>query len=61
LVRDYSHEAWRVSFWGYLSDDTGSFKYDTARGCYNRCIPYEGNEHLLGTTDDCEEFYKNWE
>ena len=26
-----------------------------------QCIPYEGNEHLLGTTDDCDEFYKTWE
>lgn len=24
----------------------------------NQCIPYEGNEHLLGTTEDCEERYK---
>lgn len=26
-----------------------------------QCIPFEGNEHLCGTSDDCEEFYKNWE
>lgn len=25
-----------------------------------QCIPYEGNEHLLGKTDDCDEFYKTW-
>ena len=25
-----------------------------------QCIPYKGNEHLLGTTNDCDEFYKNW-
>lgn len=25
------------------------------------CIPFEGNEHLLGTTDDCDEYFKNWE
>ena len=25
-----------------------------------QCIPYEGNEHLLGTTNDCDEFYKTW-
>ena len=29
--------------------------------CWKQCIPYEGNEHLLGTTDDCDDFYKNWE
>lgn len=26
----------------------------------DQCIPYEGNEHLLGTTDDCDNYYKNW-
>lgn len=25
-----------------------------------QCIPYEQNKHLLGTTNDCNEFYKNW-
>ena len=27
---------------------------------YEQCIPYEGNEHLLGTTDDCDNYYKTW-
>ena len=42
--------------------------YDTKRKAHSCvgiisvvCIPYEGNEHLLGTTDDCDEFYKTWE
>lgn len=26
-----------------------------------QCIPYEGNELLLGTNYDCDEFYKTWE
>lgn len=26
-----------------------------------QCIPYEGNEHLLGKTDNCSDFYKTWE
>lgn len=28
--------------------------------CCDQCIPYEGNEHLLGTTNDCDEYYKTW-
>lgn len=28
---------------------------------YKQCIPYEGNEHLLDTTNDCDNFYKTWE
>ena len=27
---------------------------------YKECIPYEQNEHLLDTTDDCDEYYKTW-
>lgn len=60
LVRDYSYEPWRVSFWGCLLDNELSFKYDTIRGPYKQCIPYEGNEHLLGRMEDCADFYKNW-
>lgn len=27
----------------------------------NYCQVYEGNEHLLGKTDDCDEYFKTWE
>lgn len=27
---------------------------------FERCIPYEGNEHLLGTDEDCDDYYKYW-
>lgn len=61
LVRDYNNGVWRVSFWGCLMDDTQhAFKYDTTRGCFKQCIPYEGNEHLLGKVDKCVDFYKTW-
>ena len=62
LVRDYDNEIWRVSFWGCLINCEYSFKfkYDTTRGCYKQCIPYEGNEYLLGKKDDCKDFYKTW-
>lgn len=58
LVRDYYHQCWKVSFFGYFDKFMG--KFDTVRGVYIQCIPYEGNEHLLGTTDDCIDYYKNW-
>jgi hypothetical protein len=58
LVRDYDHQCWKVSFFGYFDKFMG--KFDTVRGVYIQCIPYEGNEHLLGKTDDCEEYFKTW-
>lgn len=60
LVRDYNCDIWKVSFWGCLIDNNHGFKYDTVRGRYRQCIPYEGNEHLLGKTDSCGNFYENW-
>ena len=34
--------------------------FATIIGHYQKCIPFEGNEHLLGTSNDCDEYYKNW-
>ena len=28
---------------------------------YNQCIPYEGNEHLLNTANECEDYFKTWQ
>lgn len=60
LVRDYNYDIWKISFWGCLIDNKYGFRYDTIRGAYKQCIPYEGNEHLLGKTEDCKDFYKTW-
>lgn len=51
LIRDDEDHQWRVSLFGYK--DTNS--YYCCNGCtWNQCIPYEGNEHLLGTTKNVE-------
>ena len=59
LVRNHNHHYWRISFFGFF--DKNKCVYDTIRGIYSQCIPYEGNEHLCGTTNDCDNFYKTWE
>ena len=59
LVRNNERQDWKPAFWGYLRKS--EYVYDTTRGTYGKCIPYEGNEHLLGTTNDCDNFYKTWE
>ena len=60
LVRDYDDRIWIPTFWGKHLGDDCNCRYLTTNGCYKYCIPYEGNEHLLGTTNDCEDFYKIW-
>lgn len=48
LCRNNSHEKWTAGFFSYYSDD--NLKVVTAGGhYYSYCIPYDGNEHLLGT------------
>lgn len=63
LVRHNKDNKWCASFFSHIDGDFHShcYKYVTIAGkSYPMCIPYEKNEHLLGTTNDCEEFYKNW-
>ena len=60
LVRDYDNRMWIPTFWGKLLEDDSNCSYLTTNGCYKYCIPYEGNQHLLGTTNDCDDFYKTW-
>lgn len=59
LVRDNPLSKWRPDFFGFTVQHekyiicTGSFWY--------QCIPYnEETEHLVGTKEDCPEFYKWW-
>lgn len=51
LVRNNEYQNWRVNLFGFI-DDNGY--YNCAYSKWAQCIPYEGNEHLLGTTDDWE-------
>jgi hypothetical protein len=52
LVRDSYDDMWRASFFSHIKEDDG--RYVTTGLSWKFCIPYEGNEHLLGTTDNFE-------
>ena len=52
LVRDSYDDMWRASFFSHIKEDDG--RYVTTCLVWKICIPYEGNEHLLGTTDNFE-------
>lgn len=45
LVRDCDYNAWQVSLFGYQTPN--NYYCCNGRG-WIQCIPYEGNEHLLG-------------
>lgn len=51
LVRDSKSDKWRANLFGYIDKDE---YYHCVYVNWVYCIPYEGNEHLLGTTKDVE-------
>lgn len=60
LVRDNNAQKWTADLFS-LFDKSLICPYSCVGHYTNQCIPYEGNEHLLGTTNDCNDFYKTWE
>lgn len=65
LVRNEDNDEWRGQFFSHY-DIYNSVRPYVCIGVegiseYKQCIPFEGNEHLLGSTDDCIDYFKIWE
>lgn len=52
LVRDSKSSKWRANLFSHKNIDE---PYYCVYASWNYCIPYEGNEHLLGTTENVKE------
>lgn len=52
LVRDSIDDVWRASFFSHIKENDG--RYVTTCVIWKFCIPYIGNESLVGTTKDVE-------
>lgn len=62
LVRDDSQRRWKGDLFCYINEDREGIKCFCLTYNWHRCIPYnEETKHLVGTSDDCPEFYKWWE
>ena len=60
LVRDDRQKKWCYALYSH-HDNEDSYQFVTAGdNPYIQCIPFEGNETLLGTTDMCNERFINW-
>ena len=59
LVRGQNGQNWRAELFSHVDNDF----HMVVGSCYwTQCIPYnEDTKHLLGTSDDCPEYYKWWE
>lgn len=57
LCRDYKDSVWEADFFGFKvkNETETSFIYRCVGNIYKYCIPYKGNEHLLGTNKNVEE------
>jgi hypothetical protein len=57
LMRSSNAREWVATFYSHYNNN----KFYGCGMCCSQCIPYEENKHLLGTTDDCKDFFKNWQ
>ncbi len=63
LVRDCNCHEWEGEIFTRHTNKTfNNCNFVTLGGRrWKQCIPYNDNtKHLLGTTDDCDEYYKTW-
>lgn len=51
LARDNEEREWYANYFSHYRGDNKDFPYACMGSPFRYCIPYEGNEHLLGTTD----------
>ena len=49
LVRDNERFKWKCAFYSHF-EPFSNYSHVTSTGTYAMCIPFEGNEHLVGTT-----------
>lgn len=51
LVRDDTNKEWSIDLFSYYDKEDKNFPYVCMYIHYRYCIPYKGNEYLLGTKD----------
>lgn len=62
LVRDKVNDNWDCAIFSYINNSYSFYPIITVGTSYNWCIPYnDETKHLIGTTEDCPEYYKWWE
>jgi len=54
LVRDRYNDKWLPALYAYCDKESSFNHMIIATIAYNQCVPYKGNEHLAGTTNNLE-------
>lgn len=54
LCRDEVGQEWHIDLFESVLTDDSEYNYECMVNVWKICIPYKGNEHLLGTTNNVE-------
>ena len=61
LVRDTCNDKWRCCYFSHINNQPNQpYLFACIVADWKQCIPYKNNEHLRGTTDSCNDYYKIW-
>lgn len=60
LVRT-NNRKWVAAFYSHYDKDSSLHHCVVGGLWYEQCVPYNGNEYLLNTTNNCDNYYKTWE
>jgi len=60
LVRDSDRAPWLPRFFSHMNKDC-LYPFICISIAWSQCIPYAGHEHLLGTTDEPEDWEKYYD
>lgn len=52
LVRDIDSDEWQCNFFDCFFNDEDGYNYSCVANSWKQCIPYEGNENLVGRTEN---------
>ena len=55
LVRDFEEDNWDINLFQEIVGEDIDYQFVCLSGCFNFCVPYEGNEELLGTSNSPKE------
>lgn len=62
LVRDFLSDEWMGDFFEKILENDIHYNVTCVTCRWAQCIPYnEETKHLLGTREDCPEYYKWWD
>ena len=61
LVRDFLSDNWMADFFEKIEEHDIDYNAICVTSHWEQCIPYnDETKHLLGTREDCPEYYKWW-